>query len=52
MQRLGKEAARLFKILAGQDRDEPLGAQIYALYTILFVVALMLFAAWITGTPM
>ena len=51
MQRFGEEAARMFKLLAGQDRDEPLGAHVYAVYSILFMVAMVLVAAWVTGVP-
>lgn len=49
MQQIGAHAARLFKALAGQDRDEPLPASVIALYTLLFMVALILFSAWVTG---
>ena len=52
MQRIGEGAARVFKTLAGQDADEPVSAYVYALYTFLFVVAMMIFFAWITGAPM
>ena len=51
MQRMGTQAARLFKTLAGQDRDEPLRARAFALYTVLFMVALIVFSAWLTGVP-
>lgn len=51
MQRMGTRAARLFKTLAGQDSDEPLGSHIFALYTILFLVAMIVFSAWLTGAP-
>ncbi len=52
MARIGEEAARAFKALAGQDTNEPLGAHVIALYCFLLLVAMMLAAAWITGTPM
>ena len=52
MQRIGEEAARVFRTLAGQDRDEPLGSYVIALYTFLFAVALMLVLAWVTGAPL
>ncbi len=51
MQRIGEGAARVFKTLAGQDRDEPLSSYVIALYCFLFMAAIMLFAAWITGAP-
>ncbi|HEV2785071.1 MAG TPA: hypothetical protein VGV67_01680 [Solirubrobacteraceae bacterium] len=51
MQRFGEEAVRVFKFLAGHDRDEPIGAHVYAVYSVLFMVALILCAAWITGAP-
>lgn len=49
MQRLGTQVGRMFKTLAGQDRDAPLRASAFALYTVLFMVALIVFSAWITG---
>ncbi len=51
MQRIGEEAGRLFKALAGRDRETPLGSFVVALYVMLFLVAFMLVAAWLTGTP-
>lgn len=48
MQRMGAQAARLFKTLAGQDRDEPVGALVFAVYTFLFMVALIVLSAWLT----
>lgn len=51
MQRFGVQAARLFKTLAGQDRDEPVGAPVYALYSFLFMIAMIVVFAWITGAP-
>lgn len=51
MQRIGEGAARVFKMLAGQDVDAPLSAPVAALYGFLFLVALSIFAAWITGAP-
>lgn len=51
MQRIGEGAARAFKTLAGQDTDAPLSAQVFAIYGFLFLVALVLFSAWITGVP-
>lgn len=52
MQRIGHGAARVFKALAGQDRDEPMSAYVIALYAFLFVIAMMIFFAWVTGAPM
>gem|GEM_PF-3962976 len=52
MQRIGAQAARVFKTLAGQDRDEPVGSYVWALYAFLFIVAMMLAIAWVTGTPL
>lgn len=51
MQRIGEGAARVFKTLAGQDRDEPMGSYAIAVYSFLFIVAMILFAAWITAAP-
>jgi len=51
MQRIGEKAARLFKLLAGQRRDEGVSAYVIALYVYLFVIAMMLCFAWITGAP-
>ena len=51
MQRIGTHVARLFKTLAGQDRDAPLGAGAFALYTLLFMLALIVLSAWLTGVP-
>ena len=52
MERIGEKAARLFKALAGQDRDEPMSSQVVALYSFLFVVGMPLVFAWIMGAPM
>ena len=49
MQRFGEETARVFKFLAGQDRDEPVGASVWALYSFLFMVGLIFFAALVTN---
>ncbi len=51
MQRIGEGAARVFKTLAGQDREEPMSSYVIALYGFLFLVAMMLVFAWITGAP-
>ncbi len=52
MQRIAEEAARVFRMLAGQDRDEPLCSYVIALYTFLFAVAMVLLLAWLTGAPL
>jgi len=49
MQRIGEQAVRLFKTLAGQQRDEPLSSPVFALYTFLFMVAMVVFGAWVSG---
>jgi hypothetical protein len=51
MQRIGEKAARLFKLLAGQDCDERMSSYVVALYVFLFVIAMMLFLAWMGGAP-
>jgi hypothetical protein len=52
MQRIGEKAARLFKVLAGQEPDECVSSYVIALYVFLFVVAVALFFAWVAGGPM
>ena len=52
MQRIRTQAARLFKTLAGQDRDAPLRASVFGLYTVLFMVALVVLSAWLASVPM
>ena len=49
MQRFGQEAVRVFRFLAGQDRDEPVGPLVWALYSVLFMVVLIFFAAWVSS---
>ncbi len=51
MQRLGKGAARVFKSLAGLDRDAPLSSATIALYGFLFLVAMSLLGLWAVGWP-
>ncbi len=51
MRRIGEGAVRVFKTLAGQDRDEPMSSYAIALYTFLLAVAMILFLAWISGAP-
>jgi hypothetical protein len=51
MQRIGEEAMRVFKALAGQDRNEPMSSHVAGIYTFLFFAGLFLLSAWITGGP-
>lgn len=51
MQRLGQAALRVFKSLAGLEKDEPLGSYAIALYGLLFLIAMSIVVAWATGTP-
>jgi hypothetical protein len=52
MQRIGEKAARLFRLLAGQEPDECMGPYVIAAYVFLLVVAMTLAFAWVTGGPM
>lgn len=49
MKRIGENAARVFKTLAGQDRDAPLSAAVFALYSFLLMVGMFIVAAWMTS---
>ena len=49
MQQIGEKAARLFKFLAGQQRDERMSSYVLALYVYLFIIAMLLFFAWVGG---
>lgn len=51
MQQIGKGAARIFKSLAGLDRDAPLTSYTIALYLCLLLVAVTLLALWAVGWP-
>ena len=51
MQQIGDKTARLFKLLAGQDRDEPVSSYVVGLYSFLFLVGMILFFAWLTNVP-
>jgi hypothetical protein len=51
MEGIGERAMRLFKLLAGQPRDERLNPYVFALYVYLLAIAMSLFFAWITGAP-
>jgi hypothetical protein len=52
MQRIGAQAARVFKALAGVKKDEPLSSYLIALYLFLFLVAMTLLVLWISGSPL
>ena len=52
MERIGEKAARAFKALAGQDRDEPMSSQVIALYSFLFVVGMPLVLSWVMAASM
>lgn len=45
----GEAIARAFKTLAGVEKDEPMASWVYALYGFLFLVAMVLVIAWLTG---
>ncbi len=49
MQQIGEATARVFKTLAGVDKDEPAGAWVFALYGFLFCIAFMLVVGWLIG---
>jgi len=49
MQRIGERTARAFKALAGVQKDEPAGAWVFTLYGFLFLIAMILVIAWLTG---
>ena len=49
MQQIGEATARVFKTLAGVEKDEPAGAWVYALYGFLFCIAFTLVLAWLIG---
>ena len=51
MQRIGERAARLFELLAGQERDGCVSSYLIALYVFLLTVAMMLALAWVAGGP-
>lgn len=52
MQRIGAQAARVFKALAGIKKDEPVSSYVIALYLFLLLIAMALLTLWITGTPL
>ena len=47
MQRMGEATARVFKSLAGLDKDEPVSKYVFALYGFLLLVAMALLLLWI-----
>ena len=49
MQRIGAKTMRAFKTLAGVEKDEPVASWVFALYGFLFLIAMMLVIAWLTG---
>ena len=49
MQRMGEAAVRVFKSLAGLEKDEPVSKYVFALYGFLFLVAMTLVLLWIAG---
>jgi hypothetical protein len=49
MQRIGETTVRAFKVLAGVEKDAPLGAWVFALYGFLFCIAFILVIAWLAG---
>lgn len=51
MQRFGKGATRVFKSLAGLDKEAPLTSFTIALYGLLFLVAMTLIGLWAAGWP-
>jgi len=52
MQRIGEQAARLFRMLAGIEKDEPIRSPVIALYVFLFLVAMMLVGVWAVGAEL
>ncbi len=47
MQQIGERTARLLKLLAGLERDEPVNSYVFALYSFLFLLGMLLLLAWI-----
>ena len=52
MKRIGKVAARLFRLLAGIEKDEPIRSPVIAVYSFLFLVAMVLVFVWATGAEL
>ena len=51
MQQIGQGAMRVFKSLAGLDKEAPLTSFTIALYGFLFLVAMSLLGLWVMGWP-
>jgi len=49
MQRIGEATVRAFKTLAGVEKDQPASSWVFMLYGFLFLIAMMLVVAWLTG---
>ncbi len=49
MQRIGEATVRVFKTLAGVEKDEPMASWVFALYGFLFCVGFTLVVAWLAG---
>jgi hypothetical protein len=52
MRWIGKQAARLFRALAGIEKDEPIRSPVIALYSFLFLVAMTLVFLWASGAEL
>jgi len=52
MKRIGEQAARLFRLLAGIEKDEPIRSPVIALYTFLFLLAMVLVFVWASGAEL
>jgi hypothetical protein len=52
MKRIVKQAVRLFRLLAGIEKDEPIRSPLIAVYSFLFLVAMMLVFVWATGASL
>jgi hypothetical protein len=52
MQRIRERAARLFKTLAGIEKDEPIRSPVIAVYSFLFLVAMVLVGVWASGATL
>ncbi len=49
MQRIGQATVRVFKALAGVQKDEPVSSYLVALYGFLFLAAMALVLLWAVG---
>jgi hypothetical protein len=52
MKRIGREAARLFRLLAGIEKNEPIRSPVIAIYSFLFLVAMLLVFVWASGAEL